>query len=415
MPGNLCVKCKGRRYCGKEVCSILSKFRMNVRELNQNLKQEFDGSSPPSVFIGSKLDYPNVNVGVMSLPSIKQNAWIYDSPNFWSKENLLAERITDFRKSMINSRFRSKVFDIQKNSSLLSLIQEIGMTNMQADVEVSLKKKPIPRMEFDEHVLPMGSSGQLKNLKVISNPKIPQHVEKVYYDTDLKSREALNYLYKKGLEEHYLSKILSVGVTGLKKNRKLVSTRNSISAVDDNIGRFLLEKIRDYRIIDCCFLHFGGHLGNYYMLLFFPEIFSYELFESVFPRTTWNLSSSVEIMTDYESYSGRKNYAEETAGGYYAARLPILQYLESEKRQASVLVLRFVLPDYDTPLGVWVCRNSVRKSLESESIKFESRENMIDYACNFIKDKMKFDINFILERSRILNEIKKQRKLNNYF
>jgi len=411
MENSLCVKCKGRGLCGKQ-CPILAKLGTNVKEIDTS-KQEFDGSSPPAVFIGSKLEYPAVNVGIMSLPERKENAWIYDSPNSWSKEEVSSSQIIGFRKSLINSRFKSDVFSIRKETRLLRMVQEVGMASIQADIEVKLEKKPQAKIEFSDHVLPMGPSAQLKNLKIVSNTKISPFIEKVYSDTDLKSVDALNYLYEKGFDEHSLSQLLSVGATGLKKDRKLVPTRNSITAIDDTIGKSLLAKIRNYSLINDYTLYFGGHLGNYYLILFFPEIFSYELFEMSFPKTTWNPTSRIEIMTDHESYKGRKNYAEETSGGYYAARCSLLQHLEGIKRQASALVLRFVLPEYDVPLGVWVCRNSARKSLSSTPICFKTKEEMVKYAENFILEKLRFSIKGILSQSKILKEIK-QPKLTQF-
>ena len=411
---DICARCKGRGYCGKS-CPIFAKLTIKTREFD--LKQEFQGSSPPTVFIGSKLTYPAVNVGIMSLPKIKEDAWLYDSPNYWSQKEISSEQIIKFRKSLINSRFKAKVFDVRKNTKLLNSVQEIGMASLQADAEIKLKKKPKPKLDFDEHVLPLGPSAQLENIRLISNIKIPNYVEKVYFDTDLRSVEAVKYLYEKGLNEHSLSQLLSIGITGLKKNRKLVPTRNSITAIDDAIGKYLLIKIREYKIIDKPSLNFGGHLGNFYLILFFPEIFSYELFEMVFPKTIWNPNSfsEVQIMTDHETYRGRKNYAEETSGGYYAARFPILQYLEKIKKQASILVLRFVLPEYDFPLGVWVCRNSVKKALASQPVYFETKEEMLEYAKNFILSKFKFNIKEVLNQSKILKEIKTQVRLSYYF
>ena len=409
-----CVKCRGRGWCGKP-CKILAKIKVNTRKIDDSFKQEFSGSSPPTVFIGSKLTYPNVNVGIMSLPEIREDTWLYDSPNYWSQENINPKQIINFRQSLINSRFKTKVSDIRKNNKLLKLMQEIGMTSLQSDIEIKLNKKPKLKLDFDSHILPMGPSAQLRNIKILTNPKIPQFIDKVYFDTDLKSIEAIKYLYKKGLDEHQLSQLLSIGITGLKKNRKLVPTRNSITAIDDSVGKNLLTKIRDYKMINNYALYFGGHLGNYYLILFFPEVFSYELFEIVFPKTTWNPLSKIQVMTDYETYHGRKNYAEETAGGYYAARLPILQHLYALKKQASVLVLRFVLSEYNVPLGVWVCRNSVRKSLSSQPIYFETKEDVLKYTESFIANKLKFNIKDILNQSKILNEIRTQLKLSHYF
>jgi len=385
-----------------------------MKFVDLNFKQEFQGGSPPSIFIGSKLTYPSVNVGIMSVPN-EENPWIYDSPNYWSEKEMSSAEILKFRQGLINSRFKSNVFDVRKNSRWLKAIKEIGMSSIQSDVEIKLNKKPKPRMSFDSRLLPMGPSAELKNVRIVSNSKIPAPVDKVYSDTDLKSVDALRYLYEKGFDEHSLTQLLSVGVTGLNKNRKLVPTRNSITAIDDSIGRYLLTKIRDYSIVNDYFIYYGGHLGNYYLILFFPEIFSYELFEMVFPKTTWNPVERIEIMTDYENYKGRKNYAYETAGGYYAARLPILQHLNSMKRQASVLVLRFVLPEYNVPLGVWVCRNSVRKALGSEPVYFDTRDEMLKYVNEMITNSFEFDINSILGQSKVLSEVKKQRKLGEWF
>ena len=383
-----------------------SKYGFRSVEI-KDLKQEFYGVSPPTVFIGSKLAYPNVNVGIMSVPDLKENAKLYDSPNYWSEKNINVNQIIKYRQELINSRFRAKVSDIRLSNRLLEIVKEVGMASVQSDMEVELNKKPRPRINFDTYLAPMGPSAELKNIKLVSNTKIPSYVDKVYSDTDLKSVEGLKYLYSKGLDERSLSQILSIGVTGLKKNRILVPTRNSITAVDDSIGKFLLNKIRDYKMIDDYYFYFGGHLGNYYLILFFPELFSYELFEMMMPKGNFT--------TDYETYDGRKNYAEETAGGYYAARLPILQYLDGIKRQSSVLVLRFVLPEYDVPLGVWVCRNSVRKSLSSEPTYFKNEDEMLKFIGELMIKNFRFDINPILKQSMLLQMVKTQMKLNKWF
>ena len=383
-----------------------SKYGFKSIEI-KDLKQEFQGASPPTIFIGSKLTYPNVNVGIMSVPDLKEDANLYDSPNYWSEKNVNVNQIIKYRQELINSRFRAKVADIRQSNRLLEIVKEVGMASIQSDVEVQLNKKPKPRINFDSYLSPMGPSAELRNVKLVSNSKIPGFVDKVYSDTDLKSVEGLKYLYSKGLDERSLSQILSIGVTGLKKNRVLVPTRNSITVVDDSVGKFLLSKIRDYKMINDYYFYFGGHLGNYYLIMCFPDLFSYELFEMILPM--------VNFMTDYENYKGRKNYAEETAGGYYAARLPILQLFDRIKRQSSVLVLRFVLPEYDVPLGVWVCRNSVRKSLNSKPEYFKNEDEMLKSAREMIFNAFRFDISGILKQSKLLQVVKTQMKLNRWF
>ena len=73
-------------------------------------KEDFFGTSPPSIFIGSKL-YPEANVGILSPPAETEDAWMYDSPSFWSKENYTIKQIALLRTSLINSRFKANIND----------------------------------------------------------------------------------------------------------------------------------------------------------------------------------------------------------------------------------------------------------------------------------------------------------------
>ncbi len=118
--------------------------------------------------------------------------------------------------------------------------------------------------------------------------------------------------------------------------------------------------------------------------------------------------------TDYESYKGRKTYADETAGGYYACRLPILEKMKNNKRQGSCVALRFITSEYNVPLGVWVCREATRKSIQSPSISFQSQEEMLHYAREFIQQKFNFNLNLLLKESKLLQEKKHQKRLSEY-
>ena len=104
--------------------------------------------------------------------------------------------------------------------------------------------------------------------------KIDKKIDKVVND-EIKSSEGLEYLYKHNFSEYTLSKILSVGVLGLKKDKKLVPTRWSITATDDTLGKALLKQIREYKWIENYEFYFGSFMGNHYLLLFFPNVFSY--------------------------------------------------------------------------------------------------------------------------------------------
>jgi hypothetical protein len=148
--------------------------------------------------------------------------------------------------------------------------------------------------------------------------------------------------------------------------------------------------------------------------MLFPDIWEYELFEIYLPKSSWNPSDRIKASTDYEGNSGRKEYAYETAGGYYASRLPILSYLESIKRQASILVIRIETPSYWAPLGVWVVRESVKKAMK-KNIKFSDEKEFIDNSIKIAKIKYNLDISFLIRKSKIIHKKKEQKKLNDFF
>ena len=367
----------------------------------------FLSNSPPSVFIGSKLKYPNVNVGILS-PSqpLKQVNLLNDS-NEWTNLKLSIREILNLRNQLINSRYTTQV---KISSKLTEKSQEIGMASKPADLEINLEKVPRYLKEYDKISKPLLLSAPLKNIRITENTKIHTKVDKVFNDTDMKASEAINYLYNSGFDENFLQQLLTIGSLGLKKNRRLVPTRWGITATDDTIGKEIMKEVKNYNKIDDYRLFFNKYLGNYYFILLMPELFSYELFEygvrNGEVKGEW---------TDFEDYFGRKNYASNSVGGYYSVRLSVLEYLRKIKRQASVFIIRFETEEYWANLGVWVTRNCARRAMDSEFISFHTRENALDFMKNSAMNKMKIDVNYVFKRSKLLNMVKEQRGLKDYF
>ena len=389
--------------CGKGKCPICARNNAIFR-VKGAVREEFTSDSY-SVFVG-RYNYPNVNVGILEPPQQSDDSWLYDAPNYWAENSFQIPKIVELRSSLINSRFNSNILDVRKNTKFLDISKEVAMASKPVSIEVNLHTKPQFRLNIDSHALPMGPNAQLKLVKLTENPKIHPKIEKVVSDTDLKAGEGLKILYNNKFNENTLTKLLSIGNLGLKKNRKLVPTRFSITAVDSNIGNNLANEIKQYNQTGCL-TYFGGYLGNYFLILFFPEVYCYELFETYAP--TFNRNK--HFTTDFEPYEGRKQYAESTAGGFYAGRLAVLEKLKEMKRQASVLVLRFITDEYTIPLGVFVVRESLRKALKNKPIEFGSRELMLKYAEILVKKKFNIYINDLLKYSKVLKCVKHQTKL----
>ncbi|MFH1589416.1 MAG: hypothetical protein ABIB43_02530 [archaeon] len=370
-------------------------------------KADFFGAAP-NVFIG-RYGYPNVNVGILSNENVTDE---YDNPLLWYNKGFDIPKIVSMRSFLINSNFKLNVKTF--NDRLLDMTQEIGMAKNPVDVEINLDKKPHYRLEVSQDITPYGPTVKLKKAQITENPKIPHKVDKVFSDTDLKAVDAIDYLQKNDFDEHYLTKLLSAGTLGVKLQRKLVPTRWSITAVDDTLGKRNIAKIKDFSNQMDYSVYSGEYMGNFYVIMFFPDTWTYELFESYMPNEAWKLKE-LKTFTDFENYDGRKEYAYNTVGGYYAARLPVTELLLREKKQGSALLLRFVTDDYWVPLGVWVVRQTVRRTLGNKPLTFSSKELMLKYVWALLKKKFGYDVNNLLNKSKLLKEMKTQAKLANFF
>jgi hypothetical protein len=388
-----CLKCKGRGFCGRKFCAIASKVR-SQKALNQTSKQDYFGAAP-NIFIG-RYGYPDINVGILSTEQYNN----HDAPLLWSKDNYQIQDIIDLRTGLINSSFKANIKSF--DDRFLELSQEVSLAAKPVDVEINLNKRPFFNISFGQDTMPHGPRVKLEKARITENPKIPAKVDKVVSDTDMKAVDAIEKL-RKEYDEHYLTKILSVGNLGVGAERKLVPTRWSITAVDDIVGKQLIAEIKNHPQSDYL-AFFGGYLGNYYLILMFPHCWSYELFETA-------VGQQSSFSTDYENYDGRKDYADDTAGGYYAARHAILEKLVGMRRQSGVLALRFITSEYWAPLGVWVVREATRKSMASKPIEFGSKELMLKYASVFVKKHFNFDLDTLLRQSKLLDQIQRQKTL----
>jgi len=395
---SLCFKCKGRNFCKRGFCALRQKLQVQ-KNFNEKSKKEFSGENY-NIFVG-RFGYPDINVGLLNIDEQKKDETI-DNPLLWAKDEYDINRVIELRSNLINSNFKTKIKGF--NDRFMDTVKELSLSSKPVDTEVVLEKKPEFKLTFNQETTPFGPTIRLEKARITENPKIPQKVDKIVSD-DITAQEGLNILYDKGFDEHYLTKIFSTGNLGMKANKKLVPTRWSITAVDDTLGKEMITEIKNCQTTDYQ-AYFGGYLGNHYIILCFPENWSYELFET--------MVSTKDSMHDYEGYRGRKQYAFETAGGYYAARFSILQQLKAIKRQASVLALRFVTDEYWAPLGVWVVREAVKKAMKARPIGFESKESMIKYVSDLVSQKFDFDLSAIIRRSEIIRNIGTQKKLNEY-
>jgi len=381
------------KICGKPNCKehtfILSKIK-NITE--------FSGSSPPEIFVG-RHNYPDINIGILS-PTSYGNTKIMSSPEEWHKQNLKIPEITALRGQLIYGRTQSNIKKL--NQRFLTTMQEVALTHKSISTEFKLKKPVFANKEKDSYVPIISNTAPIEKAKLQENPKIKPKIDYITSDTDLKSSKAIQELETQTSTSQII-KILSAGLLGIGSRRKLVPTRWSITAVDSNLSKEKLKKIKYLPEISDFMIFSSEYLGNHYEFLLIPDRWSFEVIE--------RLTNKPESWSDYESFFSRKKYAFSVTGAYYANRLALTEYLTKIKKQASCLVFREILPSYTTPLGVGILREASRNAFQQQPKKFTTLQEALDD----IQTRIKQPLSNYTQTSKLLKNYNTQTRLSNFF
>jgi hypothetical protein len=404
---SLCSVCKGgKMLCGKTICPIMERLSAFTNMFQSIKGTEIDGSSPPSVFVG-RVGYPYVQIGPLS-PTFYGNTEILDAPEQWFGKSI--NEIINYRSQLIRGMTPVNVRKPWKAGRLLEQTRELSLAEHYVETEMKLTKKPTKQFYMNGDVQPMGATAPLQNVD-IGYIKWNRHMEKYHYDTDLKCAPATIKLFEQGLPLSNIMKAFSMGNFGIGKNRRLVPTRWSITAVDDLLGKHLTKKIKDYPLLNHFEVYESNYIGNRFEIMLVPDAWCYEAYEAWYPKTLWNPDEEkVAIVTDWEPYKGRSKYAS-MGGCYYSGKLAVLENLEERKRQAKVFIFREAYPDYILPVGVWQVRENCRNAMRQEPKKFDTWQN----ALNHVMSRLTIPIERWMEAGPLLRHTMTQRKITDYF
>lgn len=403
----LCNICKGtRKLCGKDRCPLMLKFYSQQRLLPKIDTKDIAGCSPPAVFVG-RHGYPKVEIGPL-LPAEFGDTSLMDTPERWVGRSI--DEIADMRFRLVRGKYRIDATDFAKSGRIVDSVQEIALTERPIEVETYFEKKPTGRVVLDDEVQPFGPSGRMEQM-TIGNGRFERNLERSFYDTDMKSVDAVISAYRNGTLVSEIEKAFSVGTMGVKKRRRFVPTRWSITAVDDIIGKDLISDTRFNETIDEYRLYQWDQLDNRWSIIMMPSSWRFEMIEAWFPQSSWNPSSTrIDITADSEFFDGRTEYAK-CGGAYYAARLAVNELLRDQGRSAGVIVLREIHPGYDIPLGVWNIRENVRAALRQPPITSDTLEGLWPKVDSYMDVKKET----WMRNSTVIKEWKIQKRLDDFY
>lgn len=367
-----------------------------------SIKTHFSGASPPEVFVG-RFNYPHVNAGILS-PETYEDTEAMSYPESWYEKKFSIYDILSRRGQLIYGKFKVNTKKTY-SGKFLNIMQELSLAYKSVSTEFFLKKPPSKSLDISRFSPIIANPAPLDHARLQENPKVKPKVDYIVSDTHVKAADAIRELYKSQIAISNINKILSTGLLGQQTKKRLVPTRWSITAVDDTISKKLLENIRHYNEIDEILLFNNEYNGNHYEIILLPGNFSFEVIEAEMK------SGEIKFWQDYELFHGRKYYADNVVGAYYANRLAVCEYLEKIKKQATAIFLREVRPEYYAPLGVGILRECTRDAFKKTPEKCAS----VNEALKKAQTRLRLSINIFKEKSILLKEFGKQKKITQWF
>ncbi len=361
---------------GKTV--LLSRLSRRARFFKRvQVGERIEGSSPPSVFIGRQ-GYPRVCAGPL-VPPAHGDTRVMDAPEQWLGQYGDKADIINFRLQLVRGKKRVHV---KEQSRTIEMIQEIALAERSPEVEARFTKQPAG-VFFHEEVQPFGPSAPVKEMSVDAG-RWDSRLEKAFYDTDLKAGEGIMELYEKGVPVSSIQRALSAGALGLERNRKLVPTRWSITAVDSALSEKALDDVKANEPIEEFRVYEHESFSNKFVVVLAPTLWNYEWVEAFFPQTP---GDRLEVFSDREGFEKKKEYSS-VGGCYYSVRLAVAEALAREGRQAGALVLREAASEPASgsvrpkahSRGSSMCRESARKALSTEPARFDSFKQAVECA-----------------------------------
>jgi len=383
------------RFCKLSKCPY---YRGVYEAISRSLSSgSLFGPSPPAVLFG-EWGYPKVYGGACLSFLEGVNAGLLESPSRWL--TLSIDDLLSLRLALFFGRLRFPVVSARRPGKVLEAIQESALSSLPVDVEMKIVGSVKARPGFGVRASPHGPSARVEDLRVVGNVSAPRRVEQLVSDVDVSASEAVAELHARGVDEYYLARVFSAGLLGRRAERRLVPTEWSITAIDDMLGRMLLRRVRDLRVIDEYRVFEASALFNSVFVVLVPSVWMFELLEG------WLRFLDESPYADYEFYWGRSSYAESTGGAYYAVRLSVLRYLASRGVQAGAIVF-FEVDRGWIPLGVWRFRELTRVALESGGRRFDS----LDEALSYVGSRLRIPLSKYLSRSRLVPFILSQSRL----
>src|SRR5208282_5873188 len=123
--------------------------------------KEMNGSSPPSVFIGS-WNYPDVYAGPLIAP-MHGDTGVMDRPEEWITSHRTQEEIIGYRMNLVRGKRMTNARDL--DNRFVEKLQEIVLAEGSVESEAAFDSVP-SGLSFSEEHAPFGPSAPLERFEI---------------------------------------------------------------------------------------------------------------------------------------------------------------------------------------------------------------------------------------------------------
>jgi hypothetical protein len=319
--------------------------------------------SPPGVFIETA-KYPVLMAGVLASRQPSEFLSIFDHPDAWQgldREAILSMRKYLYRFVMpVNAREMSP-------SSTIKTLQALALSVSPVELEIEAPSLPAQDLKSVGALLPSSPIVHAQSLQLNSEPEISR-VAKTVTEKDIPASDGIWKLLDYDYSLDFAVRLMSVGLLGRHKNRRMIPLKSAYKAVIDVfVNRAVMELI-DAPSAQTSRIFTRDLFGDRFTVLMTPGEPRVDYVKLDMTRKPMSRGVSIESTRHPGLDAKTSVFADHARYSAYCALL-------SERRTSHVTVFHLSRNTKNHVLGPWIARAGVKETLQTDPVLLEDREN----------------------------------------
>lgn len=319
---------------------------------------------PPGITVETA-KYPILMSGFLASTQPTEFISIYDHPTAW--RGLDREAIIAMRRQLFRFLIPTDARSLVPKETIESL-QQIALSVSPLAIGVEVPTLPPRRLNAFPGQLPMGTDVLVKSFEIVSDAEISKVAQRIT-QRNIPTTEAIRQLFEYDYALEQVARLISVGLLGMHKHRKLVPLKNAFKiAIDSYIDNALLD-LAEKSLTAVARIHQSRIHGDNFIVVSIPGEPRVDYFQMEV------LPDSVQRQYSFES----KHYGSSNAkASVYASHSRFSAYHHMTKigESSHMFIFHLIRDTRNSILGPWLARAGVEEALCGEAVELDSNTNL---------------------------------------